>query len=324
LQIFIKPVLTILISFALCSVFLCFLKKQFLQRAPQCIPSVGGISIGIVSLIVCFLVLFIGKGLSHNMIGILASSFIMLLFGIIDDIFELSIVAKFIAQIFSLSVLIAWGIRANIVGIGVLLNLVVTFLWVLGVSNAFNHLDVMDGLAGMVAMMVSFGLLWVSIGTFDIQAIILLCALIGALWSFLIYNFPPAKVYLGNAGSHFLGFIIASLALLAHYAPLERKIALLSPLAILGFPVFDTAFVIVMRLRKHQSPFKKSDDHLALRLLKNGYTKKGALIFMASLCIFFVVSGIVLSSVSNIIGLRVIITVVLVSLCVVVQCSKIG
>jgi UDP-GlcNAc:undecaprenyl-phosphate GlcNAc-1-phosphate transferase len=96
---------------------------------------------------------------------------------------------------------------------------------------------------------------------------------------------------MGNAGSHFLGFILAATALSVHYANLETKLALSAPVLILGLPIFDILFVILMRIRNGRSAFNKSNDHLALRLLKAGYSKKSALVFMATLALIFASCG---------------------------------
>jgi UDP-N-acetylmuramyl pentapeptide phosphotransferase/UDP-N-acetylglucosamine-1-phosphate transferase len=119
---------------------------------------------------------------------------------------------------------------------------------------------------------------------------------------------------MGNSGSHFLGFSLAAIALGISYAPMERKIALFSPLLILGFAIFDTAFLILMRVRKARSIFKKSNDHLALRFLCLGYSKNRALLFMLSLALFFSLSGVALSQVSNSLGIIIIVLVVMVGL----------
>jgi UDP-GlcNAc:undecaprenyl-phosphate GlcNAc-1-phosphate transferase len=254
------------------------------------------------------------RGLSQKTMGIIFTSGIMLFFGIVDDWRELSIRTKFLVQIIATSFLIFFGIRTHIIYIGNLLNIIITFVWIIGITNAFNHLDIIDGLAAGSAVIVSLSLFIISLLNHDIATAILALALSGAILSLLIYNLPPARVYMGNAGSHFLGFILAAIALVISYAPLERKMALLSPLLILGLPIFDTAFLIVMRIMKKSLPFKKSNDHLALRLLALGYSKKKALWVMLALSLFFSLCGILVSQVSNHFSALIVSFVVLVSL----------
>jgi UDP-GlcNAc:undecaprenyl-phosphate GlcNAc-1-phosphate transferase len=142
--------------------------------------------------------------------------------------------------------------------------------------------------------------------------LVLSLALAGAVFSFLIFNLPPAKIYMGNSGSHFLGFVLAATALIISYAGLERKIALASPLLILGFPIFDTAFLILIRLSKKKLPFQKSNDHLVFRLLASGYSKRSALTAIIILCLFFSLCGVMLIKASNPIAAILITLVVLV------------
>ncbi len=231
--------------------------------------------------------------------------------------------AKFSAQIIATTLLILFGIKTQIVFLGTIINLIVTFIWVLAITNAFNHLDIMDGLAAGTAIIICLAFFAISFLNGDFKTAILSLALAGAAISFLIYNLPPAKIYMGNSGSHFLGFTLAAIALAISYAPLERKIALLSPLLILGLPIFDTAFLIFMRTSKRRLPFKKSNDHIVLRFLKLGYSKNRTLLFMLLLCLFFSLCGVFLSQVSNLSGITIIALVILVSLIITYRLSRI-
>ena len=287
------------------------------------IPLSGGIGIGLSFILVSLSSFFIQRGLSKEVIGLIASSSIMLAFGVLDDWRELSIWAKFLVQIIATGLLIFFGIRTQIVYIGNLLNITITFVWVLGITNAFNHLDVMDGAASGTAIIVSCAFFIISFLNGDTRTAILSLALAVVVFSFFLYNFPPAKIYMGNAGSHFLGFLLASIALILSYAPLERKIALLSPLLILGFPIFDTAFLILTRIIKKNLPFKKSNDHLALRFLALGYSKKKTVFTMLGLCLFFCLSGILVSQVSNLWGIGICAFVFLMSLVITIKINKV-
>jgi UDP-GlcNAc:undecaprenyl-phosphate GlcNAc-1-phosphate transferase len=276
---------------------------------PRGIPLVGGISVAL-SFGIAVLAGFISfAGLTREVIGIIAASFIMLIFGILDDWKELSICAKFLMQIVAASILIIFGVRTQIAYIGIAANIIITFVWVLGITNAFNHLDVMDGLAGGCAAIVGPAFFIVAVLNNDINAAVLSLALSAATLGFLGYNLPPAKIYMGNSGSHFVGFIFAAIAMIISYAPLDRKVALLSPVFILGLPVFDTAFLVIIRTMKRILPFKKSNDHPALMLLAIGYSRKKALSLMLALCLFFSLCGILLNRVSNVSGIAVVLSV---------------
>jgi len=297
------------------------LKNKLINR--QGIPLIGGICIFLSFIFVCLLGFKIFGILSSYATGIIISSAVMLLFGLIDDYCELSIITKFFIQIVSTSLLIFFGIRTYIIYIGNLPNIVITFIWVIGITNAFNLLDVIDGLSASVAVIISIAFFIISIFTGNTTSAILILSLSGAIIGFLIYNLPPARIYMGNSGSHFLGFIFAAIAMLISYAPLKREIALFTPLLILGLPIFDTLFIILIRISKKKLPFEKTNDHLPLRLLALGYSKRKVLLIMLSLCLFFSVCGILVSRLSNSAGIAIIIFVIAVSWAFTKKMSKI-
>ncbi len=312
--------LAIILNGFLVGIFFIYLLERFALRykilVPQGIPLIGGIAMGASFLITCLMDLRFYGGFSQEARGIIVTSFIMLIFGIIDDWRELSILAKFSVQIIAVSLLILFGIRTQIVNIGNAMNIIITFLWILGISNAFNHLDIIDGLAAGTAIIASCSFFIISFLNGDIKNAILILALSGVILSFLIRNLPPAKIYMGNAGSHFLGFTLAAVALAISYAPLERKSALFSPILILGLPIFDTAFLILVRIIRKKLPFKKSNDHLALRFLALGYSKKRVLWTMLALGVFFSLCGIFVSQAPNLFSIITIVIVFLISLAI--------
>lgn len=274
------------------------------------IPLIGGIGVAIALVCVTIFSFLIRSNLTNEATGIIIASLVMLVFGIIDDSKELSVVFKFFVQIIATTLLILSGVKTKIAFIPNPINIIITFLWVIGITNAFNLLDVMDGLAAGTAIIVSCAFFIISFLNGNIQTGILSIALSGAVLALLIYNFPPAKIYMGNSGSHFLGFLLAGIALAINYAPLERKLALTSPVLILGFVIFDMFFLILMRIKQRRPIFKKSADHLALRFLKKGYSKNKALLLMLTLCLFFAVSGIATSLASNFWSMIIVLSVI--------------
>jgi UDP-GlcNAc:undecaprenyl-phosphate GlcNAc-1-phosphate transferase len=317
----------IALSNFLIGIVLIFLFMKFALRykflISKGIPLVGGISMGISFLIICLFFFLFHKELPVNIKGVLFSSSIILLAGIIDDFRELSVLIKFSFQILATTLVILFGVRTYIAGIGEFLNILITFIWIIGITNAFNHLDIVDGSCSGIALIVSLAFFMISLLNGDINGAILTLALSSAIFSFLIYNFPPAKVYMGNSGSHFLGFVLAVVALIISYASLERRVALLSPLFILWLPIFDTSFLVFMRMRKKILPFKKSNDHLALRLLALGHSPKKALLTMFSLCLFFSLCGILISQLPNFWGIIIVVFVVLASFALTKKMSKV-
>ena len=300
------------------------LTRRYKVLMPKGVPLIGGIAMVLSFFIASFLGYFLYADLPSQAIGVMCASTIMLIFGVIDDWRELSIPAKFLVQIIATALLIFFGIKTQIIYFNNFINMLITFIWVLTITNAFNHLDIADGLAAGTAVIVGLAFFVISLLHGDIRVTVLSLALSGAIIGFLIYNLPPAKVYMGNSGSHFLGFILAAIALIISYAPLERKIALLSPILILGLPIFDTLFLIFARITKRRLPFKKSNDHIALRFLKLGYSKIKTLLIMLLLCLFFSFCGVLLSQVSNSLGIIIIAFVILIGLIITYRAQKVS
>ena len=298
----IKLFIAMIVSFLFSAVIGNSLKNIFLKRGKflaKGVPLAGGSGIWLGFMFSAIPLLLVLGSLSKQVIGIFLASSLMFILGIWDDYKEMSVPAKFFAQSVATLLLVFFDIRTHIVFLPDSLNILVTFIWVLGITNAFNHLDVMDGVAGLIALVVSLGfgiVVWLN---GDIRSLAIFLVISGALCGFLINNLPPAKLYLGNSGSHFLGFILAAMALLVSYASRNREVALFTPLLILGFPIFDTAFLMLVRLMKKKSVFLKSDDHLALRFLMIGHSKVKALFIMVVLALVFVLCGLGVYKSSN-------------------------
>jgi len=277
-------------------------------------PLIGGIAMGVSFLFTCLFIFSLYKNLPREIVAILSASIIILIAGIIDDFRELSVMIKFVVQILATVLVVSFGVRTNIVYIGTFLNIIITFIWIIGITNAFNLLDIIDGLSGGTALIVGLAFFIITLFNADVNTAVIILSLLGAVSAFLIYNFPPAKIYMGNTGSHFLGFVLSAVALVISYASLERKIALLSPIFILGFPIFDTLFLIFMRLGRKKLPFKKTKDHLAMRFAALGYSRRKTLFIMLGVCLCFASGGVLLTRVSNLIGIIIIVVSVLIIL----------
>lgn len=285
-----------LVSFSLSAAATSQLLKK-MKDSKKAVPCVGGIAFWSVFVVVSFFVVAFDVSQTmtlNDFLIILIASTGMLFAGIFDDKKELSASKKFLVQSIIALFAIVLGVRTDIVGIGILGNCVVTFLWIVGITNAFNHLDIIDGLAAGIAFICSltFGIVALLTGNESLALIFVILA--GSVFGFLKYNFPAAKVYMGNAGSHCLGFVLSTLAIMISYAPLEKRIALLVPLVVLGVPIFDTLFVMWVRIIKRQYVWAKSNDHLALRLMAMGYSKKKTLACMFLFAFIFSVCAVAL------------------------------
>jgi UDP-GlcNAc:undecaprenyl-phosphate GlcNAc-1-phosphate transferase len=288
------------------------LKNKLLKT--KNIPLVGGLGVGLAFIFTLFLGIF---ALHLPLTGILAiavASLAMLLFGIIDDLRELSVVHKFLVQSICAVYLISCGIKTEIMYLGFWGNAVITFFWLLGVTNAFNLLDILDGLTTGLVLIISSAFLLMGFLSADLNVQVLSLILCACSIGFLFFNFPPARVYLGNSGSHFFGLLLASVALVIHYASESNLFALFSPVVILGLPIMDTALLIIFRLVRKKLPFNKSKDHLALRIKALGFSPSKILLIMYLLCFIFSACGVVITRVSNPLALSIIIAVCLFSI----------
>src|SRR5438445_2515364 len=149
--------------------------------------------------------------------------------------------------------------------LALLLALSLTVLWMIGIINAVNIIDVMDGLAGGVSVIAGLWLFVVALVNHDTTVAVMLAALAGSLVGFLRYNLHPATIYLGDAGSLFVGLMLGALAMVSKYT-VVNPVAVLAPVLILGVPVFDTLFVMYVRRLRGLPMFLGSLDHFALRL----------------------------------------------------------
>ena len=298
-------------------VFTSFLAKIFLKYKKLNlggVPLVGGLGIGLaficsLGLSVYTLNLVLGK-----VLAIAGASLFMLILGVIDDLKELSVTHKFLVQSACAILLILSGVRTEIMYFGFWPNAAISFFWILGITNAFNLLDIMDGLATGISIIVSIAFMLIGFFNADLNAQVLSLILCATSAGFLIFNMPPARVYLGNAGSHFFGLLIASIALLTHYASSNNVFALLSPIMIVGLPVIDTILLIIFRIIKKKPPFRKSRDHIALKIGTLGFSPLKTILIMYLLCSIFVVCGLVLTRVSHLFAAVITISVFLFSI----------
>jgi UDP-GlcNAc:undecaprenyl-phosphate GlcNAc-1-phosphate transferase len=193
--------------------------------------------------------------------------------GLVDDVLgdRFPVVLKLAGQVLAALVLVAGGIRTDI-ALYEPLNVAVTVLWVVGITNAFNLLDNMDGLSAGVAFVASLVLLlnaWL-LGEFFISLV--LVAFMGSLLGFLVYNWHPASIFLGDCGSLFIGFTLASLTLLQRYVSHASStlFPVLMPVLVLALPLLDTATVVVIRLREGRPIYLGDSRHLSHRLVSLG------------------------------------------------------
>ncbi len=218
-----------------------------------------------------------------RLLAISAGATLMVVLGFVDDRrgLNFSYKIKFAIQILAAGLLVAAGVRTDLMP-SLFLNVLLTMVWVVGITNAFNLLDNMDGLSAGVALIAAAMLLVITIAQDQFFSAMALCLLAGALLGFLRYNFPPARIFMGDTGSLFIGFLLAALSITSSYVVPQSAsmIPAVMPLLVLSLPIFDTLSVIIIRLRERRPIFQGDRRHFSHRLVDLGMTPRGAVVFI--------------------------------------------
>ena len=209
-----------------------------------------------------------------KLLAVMLGGTLLLFVGFLDDQFELSPWIRLAAQ--TLAALLAYGAGVRIEAafgspLDPLLSLFLTWLWLVGITNAMNLIDGLDGLAGGIALITSVGLLFAS-AQFESRAAatLVLAALAGAALGFLRHNLPPSKIIMGDSGAYFFGFVLASAAILG-YVKVTTVFSLVPVALFLAVPILDTTLVFLQRLARGKNPLSTPGrDHLHHRLLARG------------------------------------------------------
>ena len=248
------------------------------------IPRLGGVGIAL-SFIICAVICFLlNESLSmKNSWPILVSGMIIFIFGIIDDIVELKAIIKLIVQLIASAIVVVNGFYfRKVFGLTLpwFVGMPLTFFWIIGIINSYNLIDGMDGLCSSLAITVltSLGFIFYK-NTGDAFAVCFILS--GAILGFLIYNLPipNAKIFMGDGGSQFLGFMIATIPLYTSTDNFEFN-KLLMMIVLVSFPLFDTIAAIWRRIRDHRPIMSPDKLHLHHKLLNLGFTKVQALIIV--------------------------------------------
>ncbi|HNX97313.1 MAG TPA: MraY family glycosyltransferase [Candidatus Aminicenantes bacterium] len=250
------------------------LKKQ---REP--VPYMGGVIvyfafISPISLVFDF---------NQQLLGILFSSSILVMVGLFDDLKALSPSTKFFFQVIATYILLKSGIFLHLLFLPPWLATVLSFFWILSMINAFNIIDIMDGLASSIGAISTLAIFVIALGTGDFMIAILSLSLAAALIGFLKFNWEPAQIYLGDTGSMLIGLNVGALTIMADYSRFNSW-AFVAGLLIPAVPLFDLGYVSLLRLLSGKSPFLGSPDHFALRLRKGrGWTSRRTVTVIALL-----------------------------------------
>lgn len=258
------------------------------------IPRMGGLAIifGFIVSLMCFGIM------TRQVMAMLAGAGIIAVMGIVDDIKALDAKPKFIIQIIAALIVVIggdlkiqvftnpniWSENAYVI-LPNWISVILSIVWIVFITNAVNFIDGLDGLAAGVSAIMSVSLVFIATRLGEYSVAVVGVALMGACFGFLPYNFNPAKIFMGDTGSTFLGFVLASLSIQGMF----KSYAIISfavPLLILGLPLFDAVFAMIRRIAKGQNPMKADRGHLHHRLIDMGFSQK------QSVFILYLISGI--------------------------------
>ncbi|WP_108668988.1 glycosyltransferase family 4 protein [Peribacillus acanthi] len=259
-------------------------------------PRLGGLAI-FISFVIGFLIL---QPDHEHALPILIGSVIIIVTGFLDDLFELSAKYKLLGQLAAALVVVLGGVQVEYINLpfgGVLefgvLSIPLTIVWIVGITNAINLIDGLDGLAAgvsSIAMVTISAMAFLKGDMFTVAiALILLCSTVG----FLFYNFHPAKIFMGDTGALFLGYMIAVLSLLGFKN--VTFISLIVPVIILGVPISDTFFAIIRRIVNKQPLSAPDKSHLHHCLLRLGYSHSQTVLLIYAMAASFGLAAFIFS-----------------------------
>ena len=270
----------------------------------EAMPFLGGIAI--FASVVITVLLFLP--LDRSTFAILMGSTLIVMSGILDDLRDLSPKKKLAFQIAAAVVLIIGGVKvefitnpfsstSTLVMLG-WMSIPITLFWIVGITNTVNLIDGLDGLAAGVAMISSISLMLVAYKFSYTEITILSAILAGACLGFLPFNFNPAKIFMGDTGALFLGFMLAAISIEGIMKSVAT-IAVVVPIIILGIPIFDTTFAIFRRLLNGQSIMAADKGHLHHRLLNMGFSQRKTVLLLYGISSIFGLAAVLISKANS-------------------------
>ena len=246
------------------------------------IPRMGGLAIFIGFMASMFLFM----NLDAPKIGMLAGAVIIVILGVLDDKYALPAKPKFLVQIIAAVIAVMAGNRIDVLSNPNIfsseavwhlgwLAYPVTVIWIVAITNAVNLIDGLDGLACGVSTISSATMLMIAMRFSELDVAVMMAALVGACVGFLPYNFNPAKIFMGDTGSTFLGFVMATVSVNGMFKQ-YAFISFVVPFLVLGLPIFDVCFAVVRRVSHGQSPMQPDRGHVHHRLIDMGFSQKQA------------------------------------------------
>ena len=272
------------------------------------IPRIGGLGIYLAFMAAMAAVLAlvpVDVEVKQEILGLMVSGTIIVIIGLVDDYTNLPAKVKLLGQIVAACVLVlGFDVRIDFItdpfGDYLFLEFLAvpaTLFWIVGLTNTVNLIDGLDGLAAGVSTIAAVTIFLVALQQGFMLVAVLTAALAGAAFGFLYYNFNPARIFMGDSGSMFLGFMLAGISVIGAVKS-AATIALIVPILALGLPIMDTTFAIVRRYRGGVPIFKPDKGHLHHRLLDLGFTQRQAVLLMYVISALLGLSAVALTEVS--------------------------
>jgi UDP-GlcNAc:undecaprenyl-phosphate GlcNAc-1-phosphate transferase len=269
------------------------------------IPYLGGVAIILAVAITSYLTLFLSPFTAKNFwlaTSVLAPAVVMGIIGLWDDIKNLDPLPRFIGQsiagLIIASILISSGNLGNPTGL-VLVDILISVIWVVGICNSINFFDNLDGGAAGTVAISAVALTYLALSTDQSFIAALSLVIAGSTFGFLIWNKTPARIYMGDAGALFLGVLIATLTVRFDPNTESTVGSFATPLLLLAIPILDTTVAVLSRIRRKISPFQGGRDHLSHRLVRAGLSRKLAVIVLWGLTSLFGVLAVLISLPNN-------------------------
>ena len=266
------------------------------------IPRLGGLAIFIAFL----LTVLIFADIDRPIRGILLGAVMIVVLGVLDDILTLKALPKLLVQIAAAAMAVYHGCviqffsnpnvfsDATYISLG-WLSVPVTIIWIVAITNAVNFIDGLDGLAVGVSAISTAALVVIALLVQEINIAVILIALFGACLGFIPYNMNPAKIFMGDTGSTFLGYMLATVSIMGLFK-FYAVISFAVPFLILGLPIFDTANAIIRRVAAGRSPMSPDRGHVHHKLIDMGFNQKQAVAILYAISATLGLTAVVLTS----------------------------
>lgn len=284
-------------------------------------PRIGGLAIYcgfMVAILAMLNFAELTQEVANGVIGLLLGGTLIVIIGLIDDYKNLPAKVKLLGQILAACVVVYFDVRIDVItdpfGDYLYLEYLAapaTVFWIVGLTNTVNLIDGLDGLAAGVSTIASVTIMLVALQEDVMIVALFTAALAGAALGFLRYNFNPAKIFMGDTGSMFLGFILAGISVIGA-VKCTATIALIVPILALGLPIMDTTFAIIRRYRGGVPIFKPDKGHLHHRLLDLGFSQRQAVLLMYVISALLGLSAVALNEVSGGMSIVIVVCVLLV------------